>query len=116
MKMSLKERQEVLKKIDEIENKHCVGCELKEKREFMQRACAKFCEIGREIAEIGNQLINKSELKEIKKSTNRGSKRDEILLLYDKGYKGKEIVEKTGIAQNTVYSTLARHRKEKGGA
>lgn len=108
-------RINILKQINEIEAKHCVGCQLKFQKGNKQRACKSFCEIGREIAEIGKPLYGK---KEKPKKSRYGSKTRIIMDLIEKSYRQVEIQELTGFNSGTISSAVHRYknREYKGGA
>ena len=115
-------RINILKQINEIEAKHCVGCQLKFAKGNKQKACNSFCEIGREIAEIGSGLIKKEKSdKTIPIDiiySKRGEEREKaIIKLIENGYRGSEIARETGINRNTIYGIIHRNKKKcKGGA
>lgn len=84
-------RLEILAKVDEIQEKHCKNCTLVESTDT--RYCIRKCEIGKEIAEIGKQLLTKSDNK-IQRIINKGENMttNDILYLYDKGVPKHEII------------------------
>lgn len=84
-------RLEILAKVDEIQEKHCKNCTLVESTDT--RYCIRKCEIGKEIAEIGKQLLTKSDNK-IQRIINKGANMttNDILYLYDKGVPKHEII------------------------
>lgn len=87
------DRLEILAKVDEIQEKHCKNCTLVESTDT--RYCIRTCAIGKEIAEIGKQLLTKSDNK-IQRIINKGANMttSDILYLYDKGTP-KHIIAKT---------------------
>ena len=85
------DRLEILAKVDEIQEKHCKNCTLVESTDT--RYCIRKCEIGKKIAEIGKQLLTKSDNK-IQRIINKGENMttSDILYLYDKGVPKHEII------------------------
>lgn len=85
------DRLEILAKVDEIQEKHCKNCTLVESTDT--RYCIRKCEIGKKIAEIGKQLLTKSDNK-IQRIINKGANMttNDILYLYDKGVPKHEII------------------------
>lgn len=106
-------RVQILEKIDELQNKHCGGCKLRNK----MRACPNSCEINIQIKNLGALLTdhkaknvrkhNVSNIKIVKKEVVvlniKGLTKEIFLKSKDEGMSDKKIMDKYVVDNSTFY-------------